>query len=341
MSNLHNIPSELLETFESLNTEEQESLLKLPSDMRLTMLRIANKERRDPAVQTASRMRNAIEPGHEQLVLPMAPLPTDLARVSPFFPLAKKDMTKREYLRKEVIADHAWGKLEYSGPKLSIYEEDVLLALISIMQKGVNTRVDPTADGGQTYTYQGPISPIIEVMGLSEAGEIYAKIIRSLELMTGAVMTMTVGKKKGERLQQFSSIMSGGLWDEKTRTLTVSINSYFLQMYITGSITWLDVRLRTRLTSTNAKALYRFVASHRDDEWRGGMMHVAAAINLDLTLPKFKIRERLRGAISDLVDESVLKPESNLKGDILTLIRVARSRRMTDDSNKRLPAGRS
>lgn len=48
----------------------------------------------------------------QQLWFPMAPLPTDMCRVSPFFPLAKRDITERSYIKDMVITDGAWGRIK-------------------------------------------------------------------------------------------------------------------------------------------------------------------------------------------------------------------------------------
>lgn len=77
----------------------------------------------------------------QQLWFPMAPLPTDMCRVSPFFPLAKRDLTERSYIKDMVITDGAWGRIKYSGSQLSTYEEDILMAVLSLLDGAENKTI--------------------------------------------------------------------------------------------------------------------------------------------------------------------------------------------------------
>ena len=83
--------------------------------------------------------------------------PTSIARVSPFFPMNNlekgrrdalmrdPDITSREkgsiaasgaFFFKEPISSGPWGNILYTGPKLSVEEEDVLMALLAIIESG-------------------------------------------------------------------------------------------------------------------------------------------------------------------------------------------------------------
>ena len=83
--------------------------------------------------------------------------PTSIARVSPFFPMNNlekgrrdalmrdPDITSREkgsiaasgaFFFKERISSGPWGDILYTGPKLSVEEEDVLMALLAIIESG-------------------------------------------------------------------------------------------------------------------------------------------------------------------------------------------------------------
>lgn len=83
--------------------------------------------------------------------------PTHIARVSPFFPMNNMEKGRRDtlvrnldapakdkariaasgyFFFKEKISSGPWGDILYSGPKLSIEEEDALMALLAIIEAG-------------------------------------------------------------------------------------------------------------------------------------------------------------------------------------------------------------
>jgi hypothetical protein len=70
--------------------------------------------------------------------------------------------------------------------------------------------------------------------------------------------------------------------------------------------------------------MYRFIMSQRDDHWEGPLLTLASSTNTDLGLPKIKIRERLKKAISELVSVGVLQKKSCIKKDVIDLWRVPR-----------------
>jgi hypothetical protein len=47
------------------------------------------------------------------------------------------------------IMENAWGKIKFSGPKLSIYEEDVLMAILALLNN-INNRGETQIEGRAT-----------------------------------------------------------------------------------------------------------------------------------------------------------------------------------------------
>jgi len=60
-------------------------------------------------------------------------MPTETTRISPFFPLSKREMRDRPLER--LSWDNAWGRFTVTGERLSIYDESVLLAVLVLMWK--------------------------------------------------------------------------------------------------------------------------------------------------------------------------------------------------------------
>ena len=65
--------------------------------------------------------------------------------------------------------------------------------------------------------------------------------------------------------------------------------------------------------------------SHRGDHWGGHWITLARAINLPMDKPDKELRRVLRTAIAAMVKAGILKKDSQLEGDVVTLVRVARS----------------
>lgn len=324
-----NLPKSLKEIIEILPAEDRDSLRNIPVDMQASFMRIRASQVLEAKAQ-AEEIKEAILPGGlppvEQLRFSFAPFPTELTRTSPFFPMSKNEMAKREYIKDLEIAKHAWGSLTYAGPKLSVYDEDVLLIILALLNDSQNRTVEELNPGELSYTFKGSIKQILQLRGIFHHGKNhYNAVIDSLTYLAGANFKLTTGK--GDKKTTYvNNIVSNFKYETGTGELTVTINPYFYETYASGFVTWLDVRLRAEISSPIAKALYRFVSSHRDDEWYGPAMTLAAALNLDLELPKNKLRERIKLSINDLIELKVLLPESKIAGDAVSLYRVKREK---------------
>lgn len=289
------------------------------------------------AKESAAEVREQIAPGGqlpaEQMWIPCAPMPTDMCRVSPFFPLRQRDMAERPFIKDMVITASSWGEIQYTGPKLSTYEEDVLLALLALLDSAKNQVADQVK-GETTYTYRGPLLPVLRHMGYggtSYGGADYERVLSALRLMMSSVIEMRVygrtsrGKKKAKRIIM-NNLLSHADWDADKKELTVTINPYFYEQYIQGTVTLIDVLERARIKSPIAKALMRFMKSHRDDTWGPGhYLTVGKALNLDLEQPAFQIRRLLKGAMKELVGLGLLTEGEFVSTDLVKITRRPRN----------------
>ncbi|WP_052440444.1 RepB family plasmid replication initiator protein [Geobacter sp. OR-1] len=325
------------ELLNKVSPEDRGHLQNIPEDMALTLLKMksAMQDRQDEipaqAKKQAKEIRKAVIEGAgtpEQLKLPLSPLPTELTRTSPFFPMSKQEMSTREYIRDMIIADHAWGSIKYSGPKLSVYEEDMLIILLALLNEA-NNRIKTEVDGQTTYTYRGSLLQLLKMKGINKPGKNhYEDALSAFKLMTSARFDLTTnrqeGKKKIPKKTTFKNLIMGGEYDHDTGEFTVTINPYFYEAYAAGEVTMIDAQMRSQINSPIAKALFRFMQSHRDDCWYGPLMTISAALNLDMTLPKAKLRERLKKSVGELVKLNVLTKESRIEGDHVTIVRQSK-----------------
>lgn len=264
-----------------------------------------------------------------QAWLPICPMPTDLCRVSPFFPMDKRSINSREYLEDLIITETAWGRISFTGPRLSTYDEDALMAILALLDDKFS-RQENVVEGAKTYTYKGPLLPVLRLMGLTGQGADYSKVKASLQRLTVTALKLEIFKrsKNGKRTvtkSQMANILACAQWDEERQGLTVTINPFFHETYIQGSVTRIDVLRRAKLRAPVAKSLYRFMQSHRENRWQGHFLTLSAALNLDEQLPLFKKRDRIRTAIRRLTEAKLLTKGSGFKRenpDIVVLIRA-------------------
>lgn len=258
--------------------------------------------------------------------------PTDMTRCSPFFPIHSSLLGQREFLRDFLITSAKWGEIHYTGPRLSTYEEDALMALLAMLNDVSQFRQVSEMEGQKTYTYKGPVLPLLRLLGYARPGkDAYKRLISALELLMSAVVKLSLsagktksGRKRAPRYIHLSNILSGVRWNEETKDLTATINPFFYETYIAGRVTLMDVAKRMSLKGINAKALYRFVQSQRQNPvFVGHFLTLADALNMDREQPAKKVRQLLRTAINELTRQGVLMKKSGfVDTDIIKLNRA-------------------
>jgi hypothetical protein len=211
-----------------------------------------------------------------------APYPTDFCRVSPFFPTNRNQVNQIKYLKREVITDSSWGRLYYSGERLTTYDEDVLIGIFSLLSDANIRKRELTDDENPTptYTYQGPLLALLKAM----PGETnrpnkksYDRVLDSLERLVGAVITIEIYKRnsRGKRKvtgATITNMLTYADWVERedgSKEFKITINPYFAELYGQGLVSLIDKKIRNDLNSSVAKCLHRFVSSQRDDLWAG------------------------------------------------------------------------
>jgi len=291
------------------------------------------------AEEQASKIQSIVAGSVKQPVqaslLQWCGFPTDLTRVSPFFPLAQNELKEREFLENFTITAANWGFILYTGPKLSIMEEDALLALLALLQDKSNKhRHDDLEEGKKTYTYKGPALPILKILGKGAGATEYSRLIRSLKLLVSAGVQMQLdlgpspktkkGKQKKPRFIQMTTMLSNVAWDEEKKELSVTINPFFYETYRAAAVSLYDVQKRMQISGSIAKSLYRFVQSHspKNPLWAGHFLTLAQSLNVNTNESAFRIRYRLKNAIKELVQHGILTEQSGLaKNDIVVLYR--------------------
>ncbi len=294
------------------------------------------------ALENVSRIDPLALSSPQQTYLPIAPMPTDLCRISPFFPMSKIEKSKRPFIEDMVIAQSSWGEILYNGPKLSTEDEDVLMSIISVLNNPAR-RHFTEVQGKTTYCYKGPLRPVVANMGKEDrGGKEYKRVMASLKLMMSGVVELRVRKRikaKGETrggskidIFDLSNLVSHAKWDQTNKLLEFTINPYFYEAFIGGTVTRIDVIKRASLSSPVAKLLYRFIQSHRDDVWEGHYITLAHSLNLDVDQQAKELRRLLKDAIKRNIEKNIMRADSGfLKNspDIVVLHRSSDLQRKT------------
>lgn len=270
----------------------------------------------DQAKQVAREVHDHVRQSQEQLRLPGLPMPTDLCRISPFFPLNRNQLKDRPFIQERVVTRNAWGTITFTGLKLSTYEEDVLLAVLAILDDA-HQREDAEHEGEPTYSYTGSARPLLQLMGYSSPNKAeYARLISSLKILSACSLELETSK--GD-LYVVGGIVSGVHWEPRKRRIKITINPFFRQMYAAGRVTILDAIKRIAIKSPTGKAMLRFLESHKGREWRGHFMTLAKSLNLDMEAEQKEIKRRIKSALTELKREKILHNRSRFHGDVVTI----------------------
>lgn len=313
----------------------------------------------DEAQAQAKEIRQEImkAPPEQGVLQQWCGFPTDMTRCSPFFPMNPKELGQRPYLENFIITSANWGEIKYTGPKLSTYEEDVLLSVLAILdgqskEKIVSHVYEATAEYNEekdifekgsyvsetpiegftkkTYTYRGAILPLLRLLGIERPGKTnYIRFLSALKRLTVAGIELSIsagktksGKKRSPRITHMSNMLSGFFWDDKSKILMVTINPFFYEMYMSGRITLMDVSKRMSLKGVITKSLYRFIQSQQNG-FTGHFLTLADALNMDRKQPQKETRRQLKKAINELIEHRVLTKKSDFLDDnIVTLMCV-------------------
>lgn len=314
---------------------------------------------REEAQEQANEIRQevAAAPPEQGIIAQWCSFPTDMTRCSPFFPVRNNDLEHREFLQNYLITSANWGEILYTGPRLSTYDEDVLLVLLAILDGKSQYRercdyvegkineiniVIATKEGSTdipshiqkrtSYTYTGPVYPLLRMLGYTKPSKKdYLRVISTLERLTVSALKISIstgktksGKRRSPRITQMSSMLAGVHWDDKKKELTATVNPFFYETYMAGRVTLMDVAKRMSLKGAISKALYRFVQSQRHNlVFEGHFLTLANALNMDREQPAWKVRQLLKSAINELIRRGVLMKKSGfVEQDIVKLNRA-------------------
>ena len=259
-----------------------------------------------------------------------APLPTPMTRVSPFFPRNRNQLCDRKNYDNERITQNRWGYIEYTGPQLSVYDEDALLALLYSIDKQKEYRTITQCDGEDTYTYRGPVLPLLRAVGKTNSKANYIQLLKSLDRLSRAEVHLFYTNKnsKGDKYfkeYSISNILQYVDYDTNEKILTVTIHPYFYKtIWIYKHYTLINLKKRTKL-NTIARALYRFFNSHHGYNHMVHIMTLSHIVNISLQLQSHPLKEKrrlIKEALEDLKNNNLVTDRSDVEKNMVYLFRT-------------------
>lgn len=306
-----------------------------------------SKEAQEEAAEIREEIATTVSQPEQASLMQWCGFPTDMTRCSPFFPMNPKELGQREFLRDFLITSANWGEIKYTGPKLSTYEEDALMVLLAILDNQSQYRQKVEEDGRKTYTYRGPVLPLLRLMHgkKNPNSNYYKRFISALKLMMSSVLELSIsagktktGKKRTPKQIQMVNILSNVRWDEHKKELSTTINPFFYETYMAGNVTLIDVAQRIKIKGVIAKALYRFIQSHKKNPvFIGHFLTLADALNMDREQPQKETKRNIKIAISELIKQGILTKKSKfLDEERLLLERSENALPLVAKNNKNL-----
>ena len=251
---------------------------------------------------------------HEQMLFSF--MPTDMTRTSPFFPMNRREMKDRPF--ESLTWETAWGRITFEGRRLAIYDESILFILLS---RAAKHRSD---------TFLTTQHEICKLVGVKPATNTYNAIWQSIDRLAGTKVSLETWKGKG-RNRKTVQAMTGTIisWagkDDKTGKLKIIFNPYFLKMYAESFITNIDFKFRASLKNDPAKALYRFYRSQKGMDYSCHILTIAQAVNLNIEIPMYKLRDRVRAALRELKSKGYLSKWTMTKDNVVSVWKAGKKR---------------
>lgn len=264
--------------------------------------------------------------------------PTDMTRCNPFFPVNPNSVgaSTSQYLQEFMIHSGAWGTLTFSGPKLTVYDEDVLIAILALLYEKENHPllqvIKDKKSGTEALTYTGSALKILKRMGRTNPGQNdYKRLQSTLVRLQSATLkfNISLGKSQtGEKRSKsyITNILVGVTEYEETERnlLNFTISPFFYNAFLKGAVTMLNATTRLKLRSPTARVLYRFVMSQKNDvAYKGSFKLLSQALNIEQEQPDWSIRRLLKEAIATLIKNNILSKSSKfIDKNIIILVKA-------------------
>jgi hypothetical protein len=232
-------------------------------------------------------------------------MPSLMTRVSPFHFRARTRTKDWPLVRLDSGEGSAWGRMAVVGELLVIFDETVLLCLLSLMNR-YGSDVFETSCG-----------ELCDLAMIQPTAGACRDVWKSVQRLAGTRIDLELLQGRGRARRAVKamtgSILSYGDMERKSEVLRVVINPYFLEMYAESFVTNIDLRFRSSLKSDVTRALYRFYQGQLQADSVFDLSRIARSVNLPADDARAAAR-KLRTALHELADRGYLESFS-VSGD--------------------------
>jgi len=238
-------------------------------------------------------------------------IPHEMAKVSIFFPMSKKELKEDRRLIQKLENESNWGKIIVEGVKLAIFEEDVFLALMKIAK-------DKRSYLSEPYMIKTTMPEIAKLLyghaGYTE--RVYELIIRSFKhfQLIRFEIALKGDKKPNVEGGSIGNIIQSFYPENPTRDVKIYFNPHFCIYFLKSMFTGINFTLRRQLKKDGSKALMRFLATHTRPK-RMHLLTVLNAINYNTNQPMYALRRKFKQFTTELKKNKVLGPKTKLYSD--------------------------
>lgn len=244
-------------------------------------------------------------------------LPHQLAKTSIFFPMSDRELKEENRHISKIEHETGWGKVIIEGIKLAVFEEDILLAMLSLLKDNPSKLKSEAA-------LETNINKIVNMLygarGYSKRNE--QVILRALKHFEQVSFDFILGnwKKHGkerlkvEELYSVGNIISAYHYNTGSKELKIYFNPHFLAFFLQSMLTTINLSLRRNLKKDGSKALLRFLEAHTDPG-RMHMLTVLNAINYNVDQPMHMLRWRIKSFIAELKKHGILGKKTSLSNE--------------------------
>ena len=226
-------------------------------------------------------------------------MPTLMTRVSPFHFRDRNRFKDWPLVRLDSRESNSWGQMSVVGELLIIFDETILLGLLSLMNRY------------KRDVFQTSLKELCVLSQIDPTTKTCNAIWKSIQRLAGTRIDLDLRSGKGKKRKAVKamtgSILSYGDIDRESGVIRVVINPYFLEMYAESFVTNIDLKFRAELKSDVSKALYRFFQGQMGAEISIEMLKLAAAVNLHKDQEKKKLQSKIRAALRELAAKGYLK----------------------------------
>ncbi|MGD8367549.1 MAG: hypothetical protein PVG78_07905 [Desulfobacterales bacterium] len=225
-------------------------------------------------------------------------MPSLMTRVSPFHFRSRTSTRDWPLVRLDSGDRDAWGRMGVVGELLVIFDETILLTLLSLM----------TVLESDVFQTNCDEICALSMVPATAAGR--RDVWNSIQRLAGTRIDLDLVKGKGKARQTVKamtgSILSYGDMDRNSGAIRVVINPYFLEMYAESFVTNIDLRFRASLKSDLSKAVYRFFQGQLEIDVAVEAGRLARAVNLPEADERAALR-KIRNALKELAQREYLK----------------------------------